>query len=165
MIYWLMPRLFQTELWSKKLAEAHFWVGTIGILLYIVSIYAAGLTQGLMWLAFDDDGYLKYGDFVETTLRLIPMYWVRVIGGTAYLAGVLMLAVNMLMTWRRRPAIYDVPVHEAPALSSRLPAPPRAGVAAASLRRPRRRHRLPDRAVLPRPRGTGPGSGCRSSSR
>ncbi len=118
MIYWLMPRLFQTELWSKKLAEAHFWVGTIGILLYIVAIYAAGLTQGLMWLAFDEDGYLKYGDFVETTLRLIPMYWVRVIGGTAYIAGVLMLAVNMFMTWRRRPATYQVPLHEAPPLAA-----------------------------------------------
>jgi len=117
MIYWLMPRLFQTELWSKKLAEAHFWVGTIGIMLYIVAIYAAGLTQGLMWLAFDNEGYLKYGDFVETTLRLIPMYWVRVIGGVAFLAGALMLGVNMLMTWRRRPASYDVPVIEAPPLS------------------------------------------------
>ncbi len=66
----------------NKLAEAHFWLGTIGILLYIVAIYAAGLTQGLMWRAFDEEGYLKYADFVETTLRLIPMYWVRVIGGT-----------------------------------------------------------------------------------
>jgi cytochrome c oxidase cbb3-type subunit I/II len=127
MIYWLLPRIFQTELWSKKLAEAHFWVGTIGILLYIVAIYAAGLTQGLMWLAFDEDGYLKYGDFVETTLRLIPMYWVRVIGGTAYLAGVLLLAVNMVMTWRRRPSTYEIPVHSAPALAktySDRPEPP-----------------------------------------
>jgi cytochrome c oxidase cbb3-type subunit I/II len=117
MIYWLLPRLFQTELWSRKLAEAHFWLGTIGILLYIVAIYAAGLTQGLMWLAFDDEGYLKYGDFVETTLRLIPMYWVRVIGGVAYLAGALMLGVNFFMTWKSRPSAYKVRVHEAPALS------------------------------------------------
>ncbi len=117
MIYWLLPRLFQTELWSRKLAEAHFWLGTIGILLYIVAIYAAGLTQGLMWLAFDSEGYLKYGDFVETTLRLIPMYWVRVIGGVAYLAGALMLGVNFFMTWKNRPSTYEVPVHEAPALS------------------------------------------------
>jgi cytochrome c oxidase cbb3-type subunit I/II len=104
MIYWLLPRLFQAELWSRKLAEAHFWLGTIGILLYVVAIYAAGLTQGLMWLAFDDEGYLKYGDFVETTLRLIPMYWVRVIGGLAYLAGALMLGVNFFMTWKSRGA-------------------------------------------------------------
>jgi len=117
MIYWLLPRLFQTELWSRKLAEAHFWLGTIGILLYIVAIYAAGLTQGLMWLAFDDEGYLKYGDFVETTLRLIPMYWVRVIGGVAYLAGALMMGVNFFMTWKSRPSSYEVQVHEAPALS------------------------------------------------
>jgi cytochrome c oxidase cbb3-type subunit I/II len=117
MIYWLLPRIYQTKLWSTKLAEAHFWIGTIGILLYIVSIYAAGLNQGLMWLAFDSEGYLKYGDFVETTLRLIPMYWVRVIGGGAYIVGVLMLAVNMIMTWRRRPSSYEVPVIEAPALS------------------------------------------------
>jgi cytochrome c oxidase cbb3-type subunit I/II len=117
MIYWLLPRLFQTELWSHKLAEAHFWLGTIGILLYVVAIYAAGLTQGLMWLAFDDEGYLKYGDFVETTLRLIPMYWVRVIGGLAYLTGALMLGVNFFMTWKNRPSAYEVRVHEAPALS------------------------------------------------
>jgi cytochrome c oxidase cbb3-type subunit I/II len=117
MTYWLMPRLFQTELWSKKLAEIHFWIGTMGILLYIVSIYAAGLTQGLMWLAFDDQGYLKYADFVETTMRLIPMYWVRVIGGVAYLAGALLLGLNMLMTWRNRPAHYEVPVIEAPPLA------------------------------------------------
>ncbi len=124
MIYWLLPRLFQTELWSRKLAEAHFWLGTIGILLYIVAIYAAGLTQGLMWLAFDSEGYLKYGDFVETTLRLIPMYWVRVIGGVAYLAGALMLGVNFFMTWKNRPSTYEVPVHEAPALSKEYADPP-----------------------------------------
>ncbi len=117
MIYWLLPRLFQTELWSLKLAEAHFWLGTIGILLYIVAIYAAGLTQGLMWLAFDSEGYLKYPDFIETTLRLIPMYWVRVIGGVAYLAGALMLGLNFFMTWKNRPSAYEVPVHEAPALA------------------------------------------------
>jgi cytochrome c oxidase cbb3-type subunit I/II len=116
MVYWLIPRLYQTPLWSRRLAEAPFWVGTIGILLYIVSIYAAGLTQGLMWLAFDEAGYLKYGDFVETSVRLIPMYWVRIIGGLAYVAGALMLGVNMFMTWRRRPATYEVPVIQAPPL-------------------------------------------------
>ncbi len=124
MVYWLLPRLFQTDLWSKKLAEAHFWLGTIGILLYIVSIYAAGLTQGLMWLAFDDAGYLKYSDFVETTLRLIPMYWVRVIGGLAYFTGVLMMGLNMLMTWKNRPATYEIPVYEAPPLAKTYAHPP-----------------------------------------
>jgi cytochrome c oxidase cbb3-type subunit I/II len=117
MIYWLMPRLFQTPLFSKKLMELHFWVATIGILLYIVAIYAAGLTQGLMWRAFDETGRLAYPDFVETTLRLIPMYWVRVVGGTLYLTGTALCGVNLLMTWRRRPSVYDEPVFEAPALN------------------------------------------------
>ncbi len=116
MMYWLMPRLFQTPLWSKRLMDLHFWVATIGILLYIVAIYAAGLTQGLMWRAFDDTGRLAYPDFIETTLRLIPMYWVRVVGGTLYLAGTALLGFNLLMTWKRRPAVYEEPVYEAPAL-------------------------------------------------
>jgi len=117
MIYWLVPRLFQAPLWSKRLMETHFWVATIGILLYIVAIYAAGLTQGLMWRAFDDSGRLAYPDFIETTIRLIPMYWVRVVGGSLYLAGTAMLGVNVLQTWRRRPARYEEPVYEAPALA------------------------------------------------
>ena len=72
MIYWLMPRLFQAPLWSKKLANTHFWIATIGILLYIVPIYVAGLTQGLMWRAIDSAGNLAYPDFVETVRVLMP---------------------------------------------------------------------------------------------
>ncbi|MCO5166277.1 MAG: cytochrome-c oxidase, cbb3-type subunit I [Planctomycetes bacterium] len=123
MIYWLMPRLFQAPLWSTRLAEAHFWSGTVGILLYIVAIYAAGLTQGLMWMALDDAGRLAYPDFVETVVRLLPMYWVRVVGGSLYLLGALLCAVNLVMTWRARPATYAEPVHEAPALSPVYEAP------------------------------------------
>jgi cytochrome c oxidase cbb3-type subunit I/II len=107
MLYYLAPRIFQTKLWSKKLAELHFWVGTIGILLYIVAIYAAGVTQGLMWRAFDSTGRLAYPDFVETVVRILPMYWVRVVGGTLFVAGVVMAFVNILMTWRGRPATYQ----------------------------------------------------------
>ncbi|HEX2873399.1 MAG TPA: cytochrome-c oxidase, cbb3-type subunit I [Polyangiaceae bacterium] len=116
MLYWLAPRIFQTKLWSKKLAEAHFWVGTFGILLYIVAIYAAGVTQGLMWRAFDASGRLAYPDFVETVVRLIPMYWVRVVGGTLFVAGMIMGLVNLVMTWRGRPAQYTEPADEAPPL-------------------------------------------------
>ncbi|HEX5531948.1 MAG TPA: cytochrome-c oxidase, cbb3-type subunit II, partial [Methylomirabilota bacterium] len=116
MVYWLLPRLFQAELWSKRLAELHFWIATVGILLYIVAIYAAGLTQGLMWRAFDETGRLAYPDFIETTVRLLPMYWVRVVGGVLYIAGMVLCGVNALMTWRRGPARYAEPVHEAPAL-------------------------------------------------
>jgi cytochrome c oxidase cbb3-type subunit I/II len=116
MVYWLLPRLFQAELWSKRLAELHFWIATVGILLYIVAIYAAGLTQGLMWRAFDETGRLAYPDFIETTVRLLPMYWVRVLGGVLYIAGMVLCGVNALMTWRSGPARYAEPVHEAPAL-------------------------------------------------
>ncbi len=115
MIYWLLPRLFQTPLYSKRLAELHFWIGTFGIILYVVSIYSAGVTQGLMWRAFDETGRLMYPDFIETVVRLLPMYWVRVVGGSLYLVGVLMMAWNIFMTWKARPAVYDVPViHAAP---------------------------------------------------
>jgi cytochrome c oxidase cbb3-type subunit I/II len=98
MIYWLLPRLWDTDLWSKRLAELHFWVGTLGILLYIVAMYSAGITQGLMWRAFNDTGQLMYPDFITTVERILPMYWVRVVGGTLYLAGMLMLGLNMVMT-------------------------------------------------------------------
>ncbi len=126
MVYWLAPRLFQTKLWSTKLATAHFWIGTSGILLYVLSIYTAGITQGLMWRAFDATGALKYPDFVETTIALMPMYWIRALGGTLYLTGVVLLGVNIYKTWRNRPEKYDEPVHYAPALTRKYedPAPP-----------------------------------------
>jgi cytochrome c oxidase cbb3-type subunit I/II len=116
MIYWLMPRLFQTKLWSKSLAEWHFWLGTLGILLYIVPIYVAGITQGLMWRAVDDLGRLQYPDFVETVQTISIYWWVRLLAGGLYVAGVAMLAFNAIMTWRSRPAIYEVPVYQAPRL-------------------------------------------------
>jgi cytochrome c oxidase cbb3-type subunit I/II len=124
MAYWLAPRLFQAPLWSPRLAEAHFWMGTIGILLYMVAIYAAGLTQGLMWAAVDTNGRLLYPDFVETVVRLKPMYWVRVVGGGLYILGAIGCGLNLLMTWRARPATYEEPVHEAPPLSASAPHDP-----------------------------------------
>jgi len=117
MIYWLLPRLFQTPLWSKKMAEWHFWLGTIGILLYIVPIYAAGITQGLMWRAMDEMGRLQYPDFVETVQSIVPFWWARILGGVLYVAGVLMLGWNATMTWMNRPGKYEVPVYTAPRLS------------------------------------------------
>jgi cytochrome c oxidase cbb3-type subunit I/II len=116
-LYWLAPRLFQTKgLYSKKLAELHFWVATVGILLYVVALYSAGVTQGLMWRAFDQTGRLLYPDFVETVLRLRPMYMVRAIGGSLYLVGAILGAWNIIMTWKMRPARYEEPVYEAAAL-------------------------------------------------
>jgi len=126
MIYWLAPRLFQTKLYSTRLATTHFWLGTIGILLYVLSIYTAGITQGLMWRAFDETGRLAFPDFVETTRALIPMYWIRAVGGTLFLIGTLMMGWNLFMTWRNRPPKYEEAVHQAPALTKGYedPAPP-----------------------------------------
>jgi len=117
MLYWMMPRLFQTKLYSKKLCAAHFWIGTVGMVLYVLAIYAAGITQGLMWRAFDVNGRLSYPDFIETVTVLIPMYWIRVVGGLLYLTGAIIGLYNMFMTWRTRPEKYEEVVHYAPALS------------------------------------------------
>jgi len=107
MTYWLVPRLFQAPLHSKKLATLHFWTATIGIVLYVVSMWAAGITQGLMWRAFDSTGRLQYPDFLETVTRLIPMYYVRALGGLLYITGMLMFAYNVFRTWKARPATYE----------------------------------------------------------
>jgi cytochrome c oxidase cbb3-type subunit I/II len=117
MVYWLLPRLFQTPLHSRKLAELHFWFSLFGIILYVAAIYSAGLTQGLMWRAFDETGRLQFPDFIETTMKLMPMYWVRVMGGTLYLLGMCLFGWNILMTWRARPKTYEEPVIQAPALA------------------------------------------------
>jgi cytochrome c oxidase cbb3-type subunit I/II len=117
MIYWLAPRLFQTRLHSVKLAEWHFWLATFGMILYATAIYSAGLTQGLMWRAFDETGRLQFPDFIETTMKLMPMYWVRAAGGTMYLIGMVLLGYNVFRTWRARPARYEVAEVKAPALA------------------------------------------------
>ena len=124
MLYWLLPRIFQTKLHSTKLATWHFWLGTLGILLYIIPIYVAGLTQGLMWRAFTPEGNLAYPHFVETVNTTIPMWWTRVGGGVLYVAGIVLMAYNYYMTWRSRPGKYDVPVIQAAPLSKEVLDPP-----------------------------------------
>jgi len=123
MLYWLLPRIFQTKLWSTKLATWHFWLGTLGILLYIVPIYVAGLTQGLMWGEWNDQGQLRY-NFVETVIKIVPMWWIRIGGGSLYIAGMVLMAVNYYKTWRTRPSQYDVPVIQAAPLSREFVDPP-----------------------------------------
>jgi cytochrome c oxidase cbb3-type subunit I/II len=124
MMYWLLPRIFQTKLWSTKLATWHFWVGTLGILLYIIPIYVAGLTQGLMWRAFTPEGNLAYPDFVETVNAIVPMWWTRVGGGVLYVTGIVMMGINYFMTWRSRPKQYEVPVIQAAPLAKEFVADP-----------------------------------------
>ncbi len=124
LIYWLAPRLFQTPLYSIKLATWHFWTATIGILLYVISMYIAGVTQGLMWRALTPEGQLAYPDFVETTLRIIPFYYIRILGGVLFLGGALIGAYNIMATWARRPKQYEVEVIEAPPLAPTYPQEP-----------------------------------------
>ncbi|QEK51258.1 cytochrome-c oxidase, cbb3-type subunit I [Pedobacter aquae] len=97
-IYWMIPRMYKTSLYSQKLASFHFWIGTLGILFYAIPMYWAGFTQGLMWKEFTPEGLLKYPNFLETTLRIIPMHIMRSIGGTMYLAGVIVMAYNIYKT-------------------------------------------------------------------
>ena len=98
MIYYLMPKLWGVPVYSKRLMMTHFWTATIGIVLYITSMWTAGITQGLMWRAFTEDGLLKYPEFIETVVRLIPFYWVRVLGGVLYLLGMILMVYNVVQT-------------------------------------------------------------------
>ncbi len=98
MLYWLIPRIFGTKLYSVKLANAHFWIGTLGILFYAIPLYWAGWTQSLMWKQFTPDGFLQYGNFLETVTRILPMYMIRAIGGTIYFSGVIVMIYNLVKT-------------------------------------------------------------------
>ncbi len=98
MIYWLAPKLWGVPLYSKKLANTHFWVATIGLLLYITAMWTAGITQGLMWMSTTSEGLLKYPNFLETVLALVPLYWIRMIGGLLYLSGSIICIYNVYKT-------------------------------------------------------------------
>jgi cytochrome c oxidase cbb3-type subunit I/II len=97
-MYWLIPRIYKTKLYSNKLASFHFWIGTLGILFYAIPLYWAGFTQGLMWKEFTPEGLLRYPNFLETLIRILPMYVMRSIGGTLYLIGVFVMAYNLVKT-------------------------------------------------------------------
>jgi cytochrome c oxidase cbb3-type subunit I/II len=114
-IYWVIPRMTKTQLFSKKLANFHFWIGTLGIIMYALPMYVAGFTQATMWKQFKPDGTLQYGNFLETVTQIMPMYWMRAIGGTMYLVGVIVLVYNIIQTVRQGSAVEDE-LAEAPAL-------------------------------------------------
>ncbi len=95
MLYWLLPRLYNTRLYSVKLANTHFWIATLGLLFYVIPLYWAGWTQSLMWKQFLPEGILKYGNFLDTVTQILPMYGVRAFGGTLYLTGVFVMMYNL----------------------------------------------------------------------
>ncbi|SHG68406.1 cytochrome-c oxidase, cbb3-type subunit I [Flagellimonas flava] len=116
MIYWLVPKMFKTTLHSKGLANFHFWIGTLGIILYALPMYVAGFTQALMWKDFNPDGTLVYGNFLETVTQIIPMYWMRAIGGSMFILGMLIMVYNVIVTIRKGSKVEDE-LAEAPALT------------------------------------------------
>jgi cytochrome c oxidase cbb3-type subunit I/II len=122
MLYWLFPRLYNTRLWSTKLANYHFWIGLLGMMFYVVPIYVSGVTQGLMWKQFTADGFLQYGNFLETTIRIIPMHMLRAVGGTLYVVGIVLMWVNLYKTAKSGQFVPETEA-QAPALSARPAAP------------------------------------------
>jgi cytochrome c oxidase cbb3-type subunit I/II len=97
-LYWLIPKLYNTNLYSTKLANTHFWIGTLGILFYAIPMYWAGFTQGLMWMEVTESGQLQYPNFLETVIQLVPLYKMRAIGGTMYLGGAILMGYNLFKT-------------------------------------------------------------------
>ena len=92
-----MPRLWHTTLWSVRLAEAHFWLATLGIVLYVTPMWVSGVTQGLMWRAVNPDGSLSY-TFIETVTAIRIYDVIRAVGGAVFLTGVVLMFVNVLRT-------------------------------------------------------------------
>jgi cytochrome c oxidase cbb3-type subunit I/II len=116
MLYWLMPRIFQTKLYSEKLANTHFWIGTLGIILWVLPMYFAGFVQSQMWKEFTADGTLAYGNFLETVEQIVPMYILRSIGGSLYLVGVFVMGYNLIKTVKQGNLLKNEAA-EAPALT------------------------------------------------
>src|SRR3989339_989977 len=97
-LYWLIPKMWGTELFSKKLANLHFWVATLGIVFYAIPMYWSGIAQALMWKQFTPLGVLQYPNFLETTLQILPMHVIRSFGGFLYFLGMFLLIYNLLAT-------------------------------------------------------------------
>jgi len=115
MLYWIIPRIFNTTIYSKKLMNVHFWLATLGIVFYAIPMYWSGFTQGLMWKEFTAEGTLQYPEFLKITLRILPLHMVRAFGGTLYLGGFLVLIYNIVKTIGTGKLVADEPA-EAPAL-------------------------------------------------
>ncbi len=113
-LYWLIPKMFHTDLFSKKLANWHFWIGTLGIVFYAVPMYWAGFEQSKMWKQFTPEGQLQY-QFLETVTYMKPFYLMRSIGGTLYLIGAVIMTYNLIKTIKAGSFVADEAA-EAPAL-------------------------------------------------
>jgi cytochrome c oxidase cbb3-type subunit I/II len=114
-LYWLVPKLYRTKLYSVKMAEFHFWIGFLGIIVYVLPMYFAGITQSLMWKQFTPEGFLLYPNFLETVTQIVPMYVIRAFGGGLYYFGAIIGLYNLTRTMRAGNMVPQEPA-EAPAL-------------------------------------------------
>ncbi len=113
-LYWLIPRIYRTELHSKKLASVHFWLGTLGILFYAIPLYWGAVVQGLMWKEFTPEGTLKYPNFLSTVIEILPMYMMRAVGGALYLSGAILMTFNLVKTMTKGSLLADEPAEAMP---------------------------------------------------
>jgi cytochrome c oxidase cbb3-type subunit I/II len=120
MLYWLFPIMWNTKLYSVKLANWHFWIAILGMMFYVVPMYWSGVTQGLMWKEFNQEGFLQYPNFLETVLQLVPMYGLRALGGSLYIVGVFLMAYNLWKTARAGQFVPDVEAQAVP-LKAQVP--------------------------------------------
>ena len=114
-LYWLVPKLWKTNLYSKKLANFHFWIGFLGIVFYAFSMWFSGITQSLMWKQFTPLGVLQYPNFLETVIQIVPMYIIRMIGGSLFFIGMIVMIYNLVKTAKQGSFAKEEPT-EAPAL-------------------------------------------------
>ncbi|MES2778794.1 MAG: cytochrome-c oxidase, cbb3-type subunit I [Bacteroidota bacterium] len=114
-LYWIIPRIYNTTIYSKKLMNVHFWLATLGIVFYAIPMYWSGFTQGLMWKEFTEEGVLQYPEFLKITIQILPLHVLRSLGGTLYLAGFLILIYNIVKTIKQGSLVANEPA-EAPAL-------------------------------------------------
>ena len=120
MLYYLIPKMWNTELYSRKMANNHFLIGTIGILLYAIPLYWAAFSQSLMWKQFTESGQLRY-QFLETVTSIVPMYIIRAIGGTLYLIGGIMAAYNLNKTMKQGSFIENEEAEGVPLSQQEMP--------------------------------------------
>jgi cytochrome c oxidase cbb3-type subunit I/II len=118
MLYYIIPRIYRTKLYSSKLANIHFWAATLGILFYAIPMYIGGIMQSLMWKEFLPDGTLRYANFLETVTQLIPMYMIRAVGGTLYIIGACVAVYNLYKTAKSGSLLADEHVKAAPLAES-----------------------------------------------
>ncbi len=114
-LYWIIPRIYNTTIYSKKLMNTHFWLATLGIVFYAIPMYWSGFTQGLMWKEFTPEGTLQYPEFLKITLQILPLHVLRSVGGSLYLSGFLVLIYNIVKTIKQGTLVANEPA-EAPAL-------------------------------------------------